>query len=263
MDHGIGTSGIKSRGFGAVCCLVFFLAGCATDSMRVTDDQIGLYRPNLAADQAVDAAGISADQGGQGGTQPGQRLMSFDAALRDINQRLGGSEAVPAEDIAQLKADQRGLLARIDDLQAQLAEQTGLMNSLIIRLAEVEKSLEAQIAKDNEIRNAANRAEAEKARADGVDLAVGTGQLYAVHLASYRDAKAASEGWADLSNKYPALLSGLSPRLSVLDLEQMGGRFYRLVAGPFKEIAPARVLCSSLRESGAFCQLSNFDGEPL
>jgi len=86
---------------------------------------------------------------------------------------------------------------------------------------------------------------------------------FAVHLASYTTQEAAREGWEDLKTAHPDLLGEREARLKLLDLGNLGGRYLRLLAGPFSDVAPANEVCERLRESGNFCQVAAFSGDPV
>lgn len=73
---------------------------------------------------------------------------------------------------------------------------------------------------------------------------------YAVHLASYRDAAGAEQGWSELKARFPALLAGKQPSLEHVDLGERGV-FQRLLAVPFANRAEAEKLCSRLNARAA------------
>ena len=73
---------------------------------------------------------------------------------------------------------------------------------------------------------------------------------YAVHLASYRDAAGAAQGWSELRARFPALLAGKQLTLEHVDLGERGV-FQRLLAVPFATRAEAENLCSRLNAKAA------------
>lgn len=93
------------------------------------------------------------------------------------------------------------------------------------------------------------------------DLAGSTGLLHGVHVASYRDAEQARDGWAVLSERHAAL-SGLTPRIDETDLGEQGV-YLRLKAGPFESAEAAEAACGGLEDSGDWCQVAAYDGAPL
>jgi hypothetical protein len=75
---------------------------------------------------------------------------------------------------------------------------------------------------------------------------------WAVHLASYRTPKAASDGWATLQRRFPQL-AGRPMQTSEFDSGRGGGTFIRLLAGGFENQAAARDFCRPLVGQGQFC----------
>ena len=73
---------------------------------------------------------------------------------------------------------------------------------------------------------------------------------YAVHLASYRNAAGAEQGWSELKARFPALLAGKELTLEHADLGELGV-FQRLLAVPFANRAEAEDLCSRLNAEAA------------
>lgn len=86
---------------------------------------------------------------------------------------------------------------------------------------------------------------------------------YAAHLASYRSKEAARDGWQRMQNLYPVLLGALSGHVAIFDVPSLGGRFFRLKAGPFSGAATAQALCRNLNNRGEYCVITAFDGEQL
>lgn len=82
---------------------------------------------------------------------------------------------------------------------------------------------------------------------------------YGVHLASYRVEANVYEGWQVLSQRYGAVLSGLVPRLSAVDIPEQGA-FLRLKAGPFSSRGAAAQACRQIKAGGDYCAVMRFDG---
>lgn len=82
----------------------------------------------------------------------------------------------------------------------------------------------------------------------------------AVHLASYRSKAAADRGWTQLRRAHRALLNGLSPEISKIDLGPGKGIFYRLNAGPLASRAAAASLCQKLKRRRQYCEPTFFKG---
>lgn len=76
----------------------------------------------------------------------------------------------------------------------------------------------------------------------------------ALHLASFRQQKAAERGWAELSKRFDAQLGGLEHRIERVDLGNSKGVFYRLKAGPLPDNAAAKNMCNQLKAKRQFCE---------
>ena len=74
-----------------------------------------------------------------------------------------------------------------------------------------------------------------------------------VHLASYRQQKAAQRGWAELSKRYASELAGLEMKIEQVDLGGTKGKFYRLKAGPLASNGAAVSICAKLKQSRQYC----------
>ncbi len=153
------------------------------------------------------------------------------------------------------------LVRRLDALNARLEELESMVGGLNRAARAAEDEAQA-------VRALVNRDDAEKLDAeDGASAsaieAAASGEQFGLHLASYRDVTTARKGWQVLVEKYPDQLRDLKPRLEAFDLGTLGGRYLRLVAGPFADVAPARERCAALRAAGAFCQVAAFKGQPL
>lgn len=85
---------------------------------------------------------------------------------------------------------------------------------------------------------------------------------YAVHLASYRRASKARQGWVIYTAQYGELLTSLSPRGSTVDIPGKGA-FIRLLAGPFPSSEAAQSVCDELAHSEQYCRVVPFEGAPL
>ncbi|HEY9079021.1 tetratricopeptide repeat protein [Magnetovibrio sp.] len=76
----------------------------------------------------------------------------------------------------------------------------------------------------------------------------------AVHLASYRQQKAAERGWAELSKRFGDVLGGLEYRIERVDLGNSKGVFYRLKAGPLPSNNAAKDACRTLKVKRQYCE---------
>lgn len=86
---------------------------------------------------------------------------------------------------------------------------------------------------------------------------------FGVHLASFREAEAATGGWKILASDYPNLLGVLSAKVKALDLPNLGGTYYRLKAGPFATDQMAKDVCGELEKVKQYCIVTIFDGENI
>ncbi len=73
-----------------------------------------------------------------------------------------------------------------------------------------------------------------------------------IHLASYRSATRADQGWSELRHAVPAVLGTLTPSKVTITLKDKG-RFVRLLAGPFDDQAAAEKACAALNEAHLYC----------
>ncbi|MCI5044766.1 MAG: SPOR domain-containing protein [Aquisalinus sp.] len=92
--------------------------------------------------------------------------------------------------------------------------------------------------------------------------AVQSGQVFALHLASYRNEQNASSGWNQLSRQFEMYLGGLEPRLRIIDIPAKG-TFFRLLAGPYSSRAEASSACEELKALGTYCSVMPFSGVNL
>ena len=76
----------------------------------------------------------------------------------------------------------------------------------------------------------------------------------AVHLASYRQKKAAERGWVELSKRFGSVLGGLEHRVERVDLGNSKGVFYRLKAGPLPSNNAAKDACRKLKAKRQYCE---------
>jgi len=86
--------------------------------------------------------------------------------------------------------------------------------------------------------------------------------MFGVHLASYRSADQARDGWRRLQREHPDELGLLEARVSRVTLEGRG-EFLRLIGGGFATEGKAASLCDRLRAKGVFCAVSGYNGERL
>lgn len=82
-----------------------------------------------------------------------------------------------------------------------------------------------------------------------------SGTQPAVHLASYRTAKQAARGWAQIRRAHKALLRGLTYTVSRVNLGKKG-IYYRLKVGPLPSSVAAKGMCRKLKRRRQFCEPS-------
>ncbi|MBF0250715.1 MAG: SHOCT domain-containing protein [Alphaproteobacteria bacterium] len=75
-----------------------------------------------------------------------------------------------------------------------------------------------------------------------------------VHLASFRQQKAAEQGWEDIKRRFKSLVGAMQHRIERVDLGGGKGVFYRLKAGPLPSNAAAKSLCGKLKASRQYCE---------
>ncbi len=83
--------------------------------------------------------------------------------------------------------------------------------------------------------------------------AAAAGGNWAVHLASYRSQKAASDGWKTLQRQFPQL-KDRTMRTSEFDSGRGRGTYTRLLAAGFASEAAAKDFCRPLVAKGQFCE---------
>ena len=74
-----------------------------------------------------------------------------------------------------------------------------------------------------------------------------------IHLASYRQMKAAQTGWRELQAKFPSQLGDLEENIEQVDLGAPKGIFYRLKAGPLSSNDEAVSVCRNLKQKRQYC----------
>lgn len=198
-----------------------------------------------------------------------RQLASGNARVATAEQALQRARA-EADWLAQAAQAEPLLRARI----AELEEEAALLIADSQRLGLLEEKLRSLEAENSRLSSLPGDGEDESPAGEMPGMQSGelaaappTGGYgegtYAVHLASYRSQEAAADGWRQLRDKYPELLGHLSGHYSLFDVASLGGRFYRLKAGPFEGAGGAQGLCRSLNEAGEYCVVAVFDGQDL
>ena len=74
-----------------------------------------------------------------------------------------------------------------------------------------------------------------------------------VHLASYRQTKAAERGWKEIQARFSSQLGGMEKVIERVDLGSPKGVFYRLKAGPLTSNNEAVSVCKNLKQKRQYC----------
>ncbi|GAB6052657.1 hypothetical protein JCM17960_14770 [Magnetospira thiophila] len=83
-----------------------------------------------------------------------------------------------------------------------------------------------------------------------------SGPQPAVHIASYRSEASARKGWEQIRKANSALLGGLQPEITKVNLGQGKGIYYRLKAGPLPSKNASSDLCRKLKARRQYCEPS-------
>lgn len=201
-----------------------------------------------------------------------QRRLAVESARATAAEKAVQRARAEADWLARAAQEEPQLRAKI----AELEEENARLMADNQRIVVLEENLR-QLEIENDRLSRALRgdwSENPAAQSSGADAATsqvetlpeaaeyGEGN-YAVHLASYRSKEASLDGWRRLQGLYPALLGELSGHFAIFDVPSLGGRFYRLKAGPFAGASGARQLCRDLSNAGEYCVVTVFDGEQL
>ena len=191
------------------------------------------------------------------------------AALAEQELKRG---RVEADWLTQLAQEEPVLRARIIELEQEIARlavdsQRTLLLEANLRDLEVEndrlsRALRGDWSEAPTVRPSGTQRDipASEPLSNVGDYGEGS---YSVHLASYRSKEDALDGWQHLRRLYPGLLDGLQGHFGMFDVPSLGGRYFRLTAGPFNGAAGAQGLCRSLTEAGQYCMIATLDGELL
>jgi len=79
-----------------------------------------------------------------------------------------------------------------------------------------------------------------------------------IHIASFRSAQGAEQGWTILRQSHHDLLGGLASHVRKIDFGADMGVFYRLQAGPIVTELAAKDLCRKLKGRGLYCSVAFF-----
>lgn len=203
-----------------------------------------------------------------------KRLLAAEKTHRELAEREAQRNRAEADWLAEAAQATPELRAKIAELEEQIAllmadnQRLDVLEANRRDLEAENKRLSQTLNISRAVAPAAPSADSQAvepaAAADAVDAVDEFGEgTYAVHLASYRSKSEAQDGWRRLRGLYPKLLGQLSGHYAIFDIASLGGRYYRLKAGPFEGAAGARELCRALNRVREYCVVSVFDGELL
>jgi hypothetical protein len=152
----------------------------------------------------------------------------------------------PAADAPAVALDANGLPVVEAPDPADVAAATDATSADDFDTAAVAAALAAAAA------SAATEPAAEAADASVETAALPAGS-YRVQLAAVRSDADARTTWAQLQQKLPELLGGLSLHIEQIDLGGDKGVFYRVQAAPLADHSSAQALCGSLASRGQDC----------
>lgn len=200
---------------------------------------------------------IVADQ-----TEMSRQVDGLDRAVRELRADLNALAQSASGDSSA--ADVTDLKDRLTGLESQIARVSTEVSAIDQSVRELEA---------NRPRNPVNEPSdpdpvANTNSVSDLDGAVNgmpaeESEAFAVHLASYRDASTLESGWQTLQDRYADFLGPLEARVSMLDLDDFGGRFYRLVAGPIDSREEAVGYCDRLHADDGYCEVTRFSGQRL
>ena len=194
--------------------------------------------------------------------------VSLSGCARSLLSGPSAPTSAPTRDLAeearQLRADHKALGERIEALE-QLAQHGHSPQGMIaadLASFDVEATPLAPPAAMDLAGETAGPVPFIAPRPEPFSQNVQTTSVFsALHLASYRQASTAAQGWRSISSRFGDSLGNAEPRLVSADLGEKGV-FLRLIAGPF-EPAAADALCGRLEAQGQYCKPAAFAGEPL
>ena len=194
------------------------------------------------------------------------RVKSLSRDLTAISDRLAEAEST-LNDLAQgpSPADLKSRLGEVSQALGRLRTRldTDLVPALEQRIAAMSERL-GRLEQDREEQgDVVRRQTQEVLDALGQDIQVANAGNYGVHLVSYRDRAAVQSGWQTMKADNPDLFDGLRARVDEVRLDDFGGRFYRLIVGPFNSASAAGSLCARARARDLFCEVQSFDGEAI
>lgn len=228
-----------------------FGGGAERSSPELAGDAGRMARLEASIDaQAREVERIAADQ-----DEMSHQLAGLDRAVRDIRAELkqieGDASAGASEpDVSKIKDRLAGLERQV----ARVSTEVSALDNSVATL-EAANDRTPRMAEPDSSESPAKPLNNAEPEADP--------EAFALHLASYRDADSLQSGWVAFQNRYAEFLGSLKPRVAILDLDDFGGRFYRLIAGPISSRQEAIDFCDRLHANDGYCEVTRFSGEEL
>jgi hypothetical protein len=185
----------------------------------------------------------------------GERAAEAQLRATEVDTRLAELESVSAADrarIAMLEGENSDYEDEAEEMRAEILR----LQTTAARLRRLETQIQATAA-----------AAVGEAPADATPTTTGAVMAnpedggFAAHLASYRVRERAVEGWQEYVERYPEVIGELDGILAVFDVPSLGGRFFRLKAGPFTSEVAAQDFCDQLEALNEYCVVDVYDGE--
>jgi hypothetical protein len=99
------------------------------------------------------------------------------------------------------------------------------------------------------------------AAANNTDHVVSPSSAKGIHLASYKTLDNLKFGWKEFSNSGHQAI--LNKEARIVHTNVSGIEYLRLVVGPYEDTDEARAACEIMKQTIAFCNIMDFNGEPL
>lgn len=200
------------------------------------------------------------------------RRLALESARAKAAEQAAQRARAEADWLARAAQEEPQLRAKIAELDEENARLMADKQRIVVleenlRQLEIENDRLSRALRGDWSESPGEQSTSAEAATPEVEALLGVAEYgegnYAVHLASYRSKEASLEGWRRLQGLYPELLGELSGHFSIFDVPSLGGRYYRLKAGPFEGASGAQQLCRDLNNAGKYCVVTVFDGEQL
>lgn len=196
------------------------------------------------------------------------RVEDLTTSHRQIRDRFGALETLYI-DLRKSNSEQSNM---VDDFNSLVTENAALKRDLLAVKTRLQRSetLSNRLMDRIDALETASQDNQKTSMNSSSGSSIGQGNvsstpekpLYAVHLASFREASQINTGWTSLRKKFPRTLGGLNAKVETSSLPQLGS-FLRLLAGPFVSLSEAKTLCDSLQLQNQYCKPAPFMGENI